>query len=65
MVIVMLMVHGINSFQLMRSYLRKFQLNLFFVLLIHAFLSNDDEHHLSATWHIKAKIKNDSCICGM
>jgi hypothetical protein len=65
MVIVMLMVHGINSFQLMRSYLRKFQLNFFSVLLIHAFLSNDDDHHLSATWLIKAKILNGSCICGM
>jgi hypothetical protein len=65
MVIVMLMVHGTNSFQLMRSYLRKFQLNLFFVLLIYAFLSNDDDHHLSATLLIKAKIKNGSCICGM
>ncbi len=56
MIIIMLMVHGINSFQLMRSYLRKFQLNLFFVLLIHGFLSNDDDHHLSAMWLIKAKI---------
>jgi hypothetical protein len=34
MIIVMLMVHGINSFQLMRSYLRKFQLSLLSVLLI-------------------------------
>jgi len=34
MIIVMLMVHGMNSFQLMRSYLRKFQLSLLYVSLI-------------------------------
>jgi hypothetical protein len=28
----------------------------FFVLLIHGFLSNDDDHHLSAMRLIKAKI---------
>jgi len=33
--------------------------------LIHAFLSSDDDHHLSAMWLIKAKIKNGSCIYGM
>ncbi len=64
-IVIMLMVHGINSFQLMRSFLSKFQFNLFFVLLIHAFLSNDDDHHLSATWLIKAKMKSGSCICDM
>jgi hypothetical protein len=34
----------------------------FCVLLIHGFLSNDDDHHLSAMWLIKAKILNSSCM---
>jgi hypothetical protein len=28
----------------------------FFVLLNHGFLPNDDDHHLSGMWLIKAKI---------
>jgi hypothetical protein len=44
MVIVMLMVHGINSFQLMKTLLKEISS----VLLIQGFLSNDDDHHLSA-----------------
>jgi len=37
--------------------LKEISIKSFFVLLIHGFLFNDDDHHLSAMWWlIKAKI---------
>jgi hypothetical protein len=36
--------------------LKDISMKSFFVLLIHGFLSHDDDHHLNAMWLVKAKI---------